>query len=114
MIYEVCNLHSYDGLGDVNNFLNDYEENVPENKRFLALDIALKSTPTRWCNTHKKNIGGWQECRRLRGIRFEQIDTEMEIKYDGECWTPNPISVGVEADSLRKSKRPWNTKPKVI
>lgn len=29
MISEVCNLPSYDGLGDVNTFLNDYEEQVP-------------------------------------------------------------------------------------
>lgn len=26
MISEVCNIPSYDGLGDVNNFINDYEE----------------------------------------------------------------------------------------
>ena len=29
MTFEVCNLPSYDGLGDVNTFLDDYEEQVP-------------------------------------------------------------------------------------
>lgn len=29
MIFEVCNLPSYDGLGDINTFLSDYEEQVP-------------------------------------------------------------------------------------
>ena len=28
MIFEVCNLPSYDGLGDVNTFLDEYEEQV--------------------------------------------------------------------------------------
>jgi len=46
--------------------------------------MALKATPTRWWNAHTNNIGGWQECRRLIGIRFGEIDIEIEIKYDGE------------------------------
>ena len=32
MTYEVHNLPSYDALGDVNIFLDDYEEQVPEVK----------------------------------------------------------------------------------
>ena len=55
MIYEVCNLPSYDGLGDVNTFINDYEEQVPQNQKISALDIALKATPARRWNAHKKN-----------------------------------------------------------
>ena len=62
MISEVCNMSSYDGLGDVNIFLNGYEEQVPENQRLSALDIALKDTLARLWNAHKKNIGGWHEC----------------------------------------------------
>ena len=59
MTSEVCNLPYYDGLGDVNIFLDDYEEQVPESQILLALDIALKATPARWWGTHKKNIGDW-------------------------------------------------------
>ena len=84
MTSNVCNLPSYDGLGDVNIFLTDYEEQVLENQILLALDIALKSTPDRWQGAHKKNIEGWQECRKLMWIRLGQIDTDIEIKYDGE------------------------------
>jgi len=62
MIFEVCNLPSYGGLGDINTFLNDYEEHVLENQRLLALDIALKSTRVIWWNAHKKNIRGWKKC----------------------------------------------------
>lgn len=81
---EVCNLPSYDGLGDINTFINGYEKQVPENQRLLALDIALKSIPTRWWSAHKKHIGDWQECRWLMRIRFGQINTKIELKYDGE------------------------------
>jgi len=65
MTCEVCNLPSYDGLDDLNFFLDNCEEQVPESQRLLALDIALKSTPARWWGTLKNNIGGWQECQRL-------------------------------------------------
>ena len=29
IVSEVCNMPSYDGLGDVNTFINDYDEQVP-------------------------------------------------------------------------------------
>jgi len=61
MISKVCNLPSYHVLGDVDNFLNEYEEQVPENQRFPALDISLKATPTRWWNSHKKNIDRYKD-----------------------------------------------------
>ena len=38
MTNEVCDLHLYDGLGDVNTFFKDYEMQVPECQRLLALD----------------------------------------------------------------------------
>lgn len=48
MTSEVCNMPYYDGLSDVNIFLDEYVEHVPKSKRLLALDIALKATPARW------------------------------------------------------------------
>lgn len=48
MTSEVCNFPSYDSLGDVNIFLNEYEEQVPKSQILLALDIALKDTLVRW------------------------------------------------------------------
>jgi len=43
---------------DVNNFLDEYQEQLPINQRFLALDIALRATPAIWWTVHNKNIGG--------------------------------------------------------
>ena len=45
---EVCDLPFYDGLGDINTFLEEYKEKVSDFQIFLALDIALRATPTRW------------------------------------------------------------------
>ena len=75
---EVCDLPFYGGLGDINTFLEEYEEKVPEYQILLALDIALRDTPTRWWGTHKKDIVTWKECLRLIRIRFGQVETKLE------------------------------------
>jgi hypothetical protein len=36
--------------------MKNYEEEFLDNQRLLALDIALKETPTRWWGAHKKMI----------------------------------------------------------
>jgi hypothetical protein len=36
----------------------------------LALDIALKATPSRWWGAHKETITYWYQCKRLLRIRF--------------------------------------------
>ena len=56
MTSEVCNYPSYDVSGDINTFLEEYEQQVLECQILLALDIALRATPARWWGTHKKNI----------------------------------------------------------
>ena len=48
MTIEVCDLPFYDGLGDINTFLEEYEEHVPKCQILLAMNIALRATPTRW------------------------------------------------------------------
>jgi hypothetical protein len=53
---EVINLPTFDVLNHLETFLSEFEEIVPVQKRLLALDEALKATPTRWWVTHKKNI----------------------------------------------------------
>jgi hypothetical protein len=50
--------------------LKNYEEEVLENQRLLALDIALKETPARWWGVHKETIQGWYQSKRLLHIRF--------------------------------------------
>lgn len=45
---EVRKLPYYDGLTDVDVFLDEFEREVPENHHFQALELALRATPTRW------------------------------------------------------------------
>jgi hypothetical protein len=39
---------SFHGINDLETFLAQYEDEVSENQRLLALDIALNATPARW------------------------------------------------------------------
>jgi hypothetical protein len=57
---------------------------VLENKRLLALDIALKETPARWWGAHKDTVKYWYECKWLLHIMFgvEQGSNQLK-KYDG-------------------------------
>jgi hypothetical protein len=50
--------------------MKKYEEEVVENKRFLALDIALNDTTARWRGAHKETIQDCYQCKRLLLIRF--------------------------------------------
>jgi hypothetical protein len=56
---------SFHGVNDLESFLKHYEDEVLENKRLLALDIALKDTPTRWWGAHKETIKDWHHCKQL-------------------------------------------------
>ena len=56
---EVRKLPHYDGLTDVDLFLDDFECEVPEDHRFQALELALLTTPARWWGTHKDSFSGW-------------------------------------------------------
>jgi hypothetical protein len=59
---KVSNLPMFDGLNHLETFLLDFEENVPIQQKLLALDEALKSTPSRWWGTHKRNIVNEIQC----------------------------------------------------
>jgi hypothetical protein len=62
---------SFHGLNDLETFLTQYEDEVLENQRLLALDLAFKATPARWWGTHKETIIDWYQCKRLLCIRFD-------------------------------------------
>ena len=51
---EVIPLPSYDGLTSLDSFLIEYDLKVPSTHKLLSLDVALKVSPTRWWNIHKK------------------------------------------------------------
>jgi hypothetical protein len=44
---KVSNLPTFDGLNNLETFLFEFEGIVPLQQRFLALDEALKATPTK-------------------------------------------------------------------
>jgi hypothetical protein len=61
---------SFHGINDLEEFLTRYEDEVLENHRLLALEIALKETPTIWWGAHKETVKGRYQCKQLLRIRF--------------------------------------------
>jgi hypothetical protein len=53
---EILEPPSFHRINDFEKFLEQYEDEVLENQRLLALDIALKATPAIWWGTHKETI----------------------------------------------------------
>lgn len=50
---KVTKLPYYDGLTNVDMFLDEFEPKIPEDHRFQALELMLRITPTRWWGMHK-------------------------------------------------------------
>ena len=59
---KIVELSMYERFSKISTFLMDIEEKVSEPQRLLALEEALKATPMRWWETHKKTITGWAYC----------------------------------------------------
>jgi hypothetical protein len=66
----VSNLPTFYGLNPLETFFSDFEESVPMQQRFLAMDKALKETLEIWQGTHKTNIEDWVQCRTLMKTQF--------------------------------------------
>ena len=81
---EVSTVPTFDGLCDTQLFLNQYEEQIPLEKRLEVLDIALRATPARWWDAHKNTISSWPACQRLMGIRFGSNTGGMLRRYDAQ------------------------------
>ena len=60
---EVCDIPTYEGLLNLYMFLTEFKGKVSEPHRLLSLDAALKVTPTRLWDAHKKSILEWPQCR---------------------------------------------------
>jgi hypothetical protein len=60
----------FHGLNNLEEFFENYEEEVLENHSLLSMDIALKETPARWRGMHKGTIQNWYQYKRLLCIRF--------------------------------------------
>ena len=62
----------FDGLSNVNEFLQKYEQEIPNNQRIEGMDLALRATPARWWQEHKANISSWEDCKRLIVINISK------------------------------------------
>jgi hypothetical protein len=89
-------------LNHLETFLLDFEETVPVQQRPLALDDALKSTPTRWWGTHKRNIVNWIQCRTLMTTRFSEQVEGCEVRY---------TSQSCSKDHVRGCEEAWSCIP---
>jgi hypothetical protein len=56
---KVSNIPTFDCLNHLETFLAKFEKIVPVQQRMLALDEALKSTPSIWWGEYKRNIAEW-------------------------------------------------------
>jgi hypothetical protein len=53
---KLCDPLKYDGLIDISVFLKEFDLQVPEQQRMLALDVVLKVIPSKWWATHKEGM----------------------------------------------------------
>ena len=94
---ETVELPIYEGLPGLSEFFQEFEEKFFELQRMLALDVALKATPTRWWETHKQMIFNWEQCHRLMMVRFGDLKVYHAGIYEG----PNdPTSHLIECQTL--------------
>jgi hypothetical protein len=98
----VSNLPTFDGLNPLETFLSDFEESVPMQQRLLAMDEALKETPTRWWGTHKRNITDWVQCHTLMTTRFSAQVEGCEVWYTGRS---------CPKDHVRSCEKAWSNVP---
>ena len=82
-VKEVFELLTYEAFPDFPEFLAEFKDKVSEPQRLLALDEALKATPTRWWETHKKSIDRCSLCCRLMEVHFSDTKSYQREKYDG-------------------------------
>lgn len=80
---KICELPHFDGLTNVTTFFMEFETVIVEQHRLLALDVALKATPTRWWVTHNQHIQDWSQRKRLMHIKFGEKGEYVADKYIG-------------------------------
>jgi hypothetical protein len=99
----VSNLPTFDVLNPLENFLSEFESSVPTQERLLAMDEAMKATPTRWWGTHKSNITDWTQCRTLMTTRFSTQAVSCEVQYTTQS---------CPKDHVRSCKEAWSDIPR--
>ena len=75
---------SFHGLTDIQDFLPQFEQQVPHEQSIIAMDLAVRATPARWWYAHKENIASWDDLKRLMAIRFSTDSEYVQHKYTGQ------------------------------
>lgn len=60
----------YDGMTNIDKFMDAFEREVPKKHHLQALDLALCSTLAWWWGTHKDNFDEWRDYTRMMRLRF--------------------------------------------
>jgi len=85
---EVRDLPTYDGLGEVNSFLDRLKREMPERQCFQALNCVLRAMAMWWWGIHRRSFEDWCTCRKMLHPQFEKPIIRMEDKcneHDGLC-----------------------------
>lgn len=96
---EVRDLATYDGLGELDGFLDRFEREVSEKQRFEALKWALCATPMRWWGMHQGSIEDWHECKRMMHMCFGKPKMRLIDKYNVQDYLCMHLSRCVQAYS---------------
>ena len=94
---KVCEVPTFDGLSDIQGFLQEYEAQVPHLKQLKTLDVTLRATPARWWVAHKRNIATWETFHKLLVARFGDDAGGMNYSYDGQTNSRSHMEACVEA-----------------
>ena len=78
---DIIDIPSFHGLADVNDFLQQFEKEIPQEQRMKTMDLAVKDTPARWWHAHKERIASWDDLKRLMAIRFSNNKEPLQQKY---------------------------------
>lgn len=63
----------YDGLTEVDKFMDAFEREVPEKNRFQVLDFVLHAMPAWWWGMHKDSFEEWCDYRRMIRLWFGRL-----------------------------------------
>lgn len=88
---KVWNLPYYNGLENVNLFLDKFERDVPKEHWLQVLSLALWATPGHRRGRHKGTFTDWKEYRWMMKLRFGYANTHMIEKYTGKDDSCEPM-----------------------
>lgn len=82
VVTKVRDLPTYDGLSEVDDFLNRFERELSKQQRLDTLRWVLNAMPARWWGTHQRSVRTG-ECKKMMPMWFGKPKTQLKDKYDG-------------------------------